>query len=95
MERNPQGRGNLPSKRRRHIVWASVCLSASALLTGCAIYPVSIQRPPPSGNPIVIAPGEHVTIRATLRDEGRYLCGSGRPLQCDSLNRKRYCFCPY
>ena len=44
---------------------------------------------------IVLEPGEQITIRASLRQEPRYLCGSGRPLMCDGFARSRECFCPY
>ena len=42
---------------------------------------------------VVLAPGESITFRTPLRNETRYLCRTGRPLQCDGLNRMRYCFC--
>ncbi len=43
---------------------------------------------------VVLAPGETIRFRTSIRNEPRYLCRTGRPLQCDGLNRMRYCFCP-
>ncbi len=49
----------------------------------------------PSGPELVVlAPGETITLRTSAWKEPRYRCLTGRPLQCDGLNRMRYCFCP-
>ncbi len=43
---------------------------------------------------VVLAPGETIRFRTSIRNEPRYLCLTGRPLQCDGLNQTLYCFCP-
>ena len=79
--------------------WSAVCILLMSLaLHGCAsgTLPYSVPKNLVSTEDVtILAPGEQVTMQASLRQERKYLCGSGRPLMCHSFARRRECFCPH
>ena len=71
---------------------AVITATTIAAFNGCAIESASID---PGLETIFLSPGEEVSIRASLRQERRYLCSSGQALVCDGFARRRDCFCPH